>query len=162
MLGFYGRIDVLVNNAGAGYLGTLEVTLLEALRQTMDLSIFWVWRVTQAVFPSMRTAGIGRTISVSSLAGLDSLLVSDAYSAARFVLEGLMEGFVPVAKRFGINVSRIEPGLVDIGFAGVLQKVFFGSPQPAREVYVPMRGPYVARLSEMRAKVDRLQTMCLE
>lgn len=153
VLRVYGRIDVLVNNAGAGYLGTYEMTPLDALRQTMDLNFFGVWRVTQAVFPSMRTAGTGRIISVSSIAGLVGLLFFDAYSAAKFAVEGLMEGLAPVAKRFGISVSLIEPGLVYTGFSGVVQKVFFGSPQPAREVYLPMVGPYVDRMREMRAKV---------
>jgi len=151
----YGRIDVLVNNAGAGYLGTLEMTPFDALRQTMDLNFFGVWRVTQAVFPVMRTVRSGRIISVSSLAGLIGLPFFDAYSAAKFAVEGMMESLAPIAKRFGICVSLIEPGWVETGFASAVQKVFLGSPQPAREVYVPMLGPYIGRAREMSAKAGQ-------
>ncbi len=155
VLSAHGRIDVLVNNAGAGYLGSLEMTPLDALRQTMDLNFFGVWRVTQAVFPSMRSAGSGRIISVSSLAGLIGLPFFDAYSAAKFAVEGMMESLAPLAKRFGIHVSLIEPAWVDTGFAGAVQKVFLGSPQPAREVYASMLGPYVGKAREMSAKAGQ-------
>ena len=151
----YGRIDVLVNNAGAGYLGTLEMTPFDALRQTMDLNFFGVWRGTQAVFPSMRAAGSGRIITVSSVAGLVGLPFSDAYSAAKFAVEGLMESLAPVAKRFGISVSVVEPAFVNTGFSGAVQKLFISSAQPAREVYTPMLGPFIARARQMWDKTGQ-------
>jgi NAD(P)-dependent dehydrogenase (short-subunit alcohol dehydrogenase family) len=151
----YGRIDVLVNNAGAGYLGTLEMTPFDALRQTMDLNFFGVWRVTQAVFPSMRAAGSGRIITVSSVAGLVGLPFSDAYSAAKFAVEGLMESLAPVAKRFGISVSVVEPAFVNTGFSGAVQKLFISAAQPAREVYTPMLGPFIARARQMWDKTGQ-------
>lgn len=151
----HGRIDVLVNNAGAGYLGSLEMTPSDALRQIMDLNFFGVWRVTQAVFPSMRNSRSGRIISVSSIAGLIGLPFSDAYCAAKFAVEGMMESLAPVAKRFGIHVSLIEPGWVDTGFAGAVQKVFLTSLQPAREVYAPILGPYIGRVREMSTKTGQ-------
>src|SRR2546427_12536048 len=63
-----GRIDVLVNNAGAGFLGTLEQTSFDDLRRTFDANFFGVWRVTRAVLPATRAAGSGRTTSVTSIA----------------------------------------------------------------------------------------------
>jgi NAD(P)-dependent dehydrogenase (short-subunit alcohol dehydrogenase family) len=155
VLAAYGRIDLLLNNAGAGYLGALEMTPFEALRQTMDLNFFGVWRVTQAVFPSMRAAGSGRIITVTSVAGLIGLPFSDAYSAAKFAVEGLMESLAPVAKRLGISVSVVEPAFVNTGFSGAVQKSFFSSAQPAREAYIPMLGPFVARAREMWEKTGQ-------
>ncbi len=155
VLAAYRRIDLLLNNAGAGYLGTLEMTPFDALRQTIDLNFFGVWRVTRAIFPSMRTAGSGRIITVSSVAGLIGLPFSDAYSAAKFAVEGLMESLAPVAKRLGIFVSVVEPGFVSTGFSGAVQKLFFSSAQPAREAYIPMLGPFVARAREMGDKTGQ-------
>lgn len=70
VLNDFGRIDVLVNNAGGGYRGTLEQIPLKDLQYMMDVNFFSVARVTKAVFPSMRTARKGCIITVSSLAGL--------------------------------------------------------------------------------------------
>src|SRR5204862_4022361 len=73
----HGRIDVLVNNAGAGYLGTLEQIPNAALRRTMDINFFGVWRVTRAVLPVMRAAGSGRIITVSSVGGVVGQVFND-------------------------------------------------------------------------------------
>jgi len=77
----HGRIDLLVNNAGAGFLGTLEQTSDEAVRRAMDVNFFGVWRMTQAVLPSMRARGSGRIIAVSSIGGLVGQPFNDAYYA---------------------------------------------------------------------------------
>ncbi|NJK45075.1 MAG: SDR family oxidoreductase, partial [Pleurocapsa sp. SU_196_0] len=112
----HGRIDVLVNNAGAGHLGTLEQTSLEEAKRIMDVNFFGVWRVTQAVLPQMRAQGSGRIISVSSIGGLVGQPFNDAYCAAKFALEGAMESLAPVLARFGVAVSLIEPGAVNTAF----------------------------------------------
>ena len=116
MLERHGRIDVLVNNAGAGYLGSLEQTSLEEVQQVMDVNFFGVWRVTQAVMPTMRSQGSGRIISVSSIGGLVGQPFNDAYCAAKFAVEGAMESLAPVAARLGIFVSLIEPSPVNTEF----------------------------------------------
>ncbi|TMA93295.1 MAG: SDR family oxidoreductase, partial [Deltaproteobacteria bacterium] len=120
----HGRIDVLVNNAGAGFLGTLEQTSFEDLRRTMDINFFGVWRVTRAVLPAMRAARSGRIISVTSIGGLIGQPFNDAYCAAKFAVEGWMESLAPVVKRLGIHVSLIEPGPVNAAYIAGTQEAF--------------------------------------
>lgn len=139
----YGRIDLLVNNAGAGYLGTMEQTSMQDLQRTMEVNFFGVWRVTQAVFPSMRVAGSGRILTISSVGGLIGQPFNDAYCAAKFAVEGFMESLAPVAKRVGIDVCLIEPGPVNTNFVA---SVVAGLPEPEQELqatYGPMLQSYM-------------------
>lgn len=111
-LSTYGRIDVLVNNAGAGYGGTTEQTSIKDLRNVLEVNFVGVWRMTRAVLPHMREAKSGRIISVSSIGGLIGQPFNDAYCAAKFAVEGMMESLAPVLRGIGIHVSVIEPGPV--------------------------------------------------
>jgi NAD(P)-dependent dehydrogenase (short-subunit alcohol dehydrogenase family) len=111
-----GSIDLLVNNAGAGHRGTLEQLTSEELSQSMDLNFFGVARVTKAVLPAMRKARGGRVITVTSLNGIVALPFSDAYNAAKFAVEGLMESLAAVMREFGVSISVLEPGPVRTAF----------------------------------------------
>jgi NAD(P)-dependent dehydrogenase (short-subunit alcohol dehydrogenase family) len=111
-----GSIDLLVNNAGAGHRGTLEQLTIEELSQSMDLNFFGVARVTKAVLPAMRKARGGRVITVTSLNGIVALPFSDAYNAAKFAVEGLMESLAAVMREFGVSISVLEPGPVRTAF----------------------------------------------
>ncbi len=135
----FGAVDVLVNNAGAGYLGTTEQTPLADLQRVFDANFFGVWRVTQAVLPAMRQAGSGRIISVSSIGGLVAQPFNDAYCASKFALEGMMESLAPVVAKFGIRLSVIEPGPVHTAF---LENVS-GMNRP-EDAYTGMLGAYLA------------------
>ena len=112
----HGRIDVLVNNAGAGFLGSIEQTTDEDLRRVMGANFFGVWNMTKTVFPHMRAAGRGRIISVTSVGGLIGQPFNEAYCAAKFAVEGMMEGFAPLARRMGVAVSMVEPGPINTEF----------------------------------------------
>jgi len=127
----YGHIDLLINNAGAGYLGTLEQTPLTALQSTMDTNFFGVWRLVQAVLPSMRVAGTGRIITVTSVGGLIGQPFNDAYCAAKFAVEGFMESLAPVARRLGVTLTLIEPGPVNTEFVA---SVLAQAPPPSPEI----------------------------
>ncbi|WP_308468026.1 SDR family oxidoreductase [Rathayibacter soli] len=111
-----GRVELLVNNAGAGHRGTLEQLSMQELAQSMDLNFFGVARVTKAVLPGMREARAGRVITVTSLNGIVALPFSDAYNAAKFAVEGLMEGLATVMREFGVFISVLEPGPVQTAF----------------------------------------------
>ena len=112
----HGGIDVLVNNAGAGFLGSIEQTTNADLTRTMGINFFGVWNTTKAVFPHMRERGSGRIISVTSVGGLIGQPFNEAYCAAKFAVEGMMEGFAPLARRLGVSVSLIEPGPINTEF----------------------------------------------
>ncbi|NOK19129.1 SDR family oxidoreductase [Corallococcus carmarthensis] len=139
----HGRIDLLVNNAGAGYLATLEQTSEEALRRTMEVNFFGVWRVTQAVLPVMREQGSGRIISLSSIGGLVGQPFNDAYCAAKFAVEGFMESLAPVAARLGIHVSLVEPGPVHTEFVNNVRATGNGTQGNGPAVYGELLGRYM-------------------
>jgi len=155
VLARHGRIDVLVNNAGAGFLGTMEQTSQEALRQTMEVNFFGVWRVTQAVFPAMREARSGRILTVTSIGGLIGQPFNDAYCAAKFACEGFLESLAPVAKRLGIHVSNIQPGPVNTEFVASVLAKQTGEPSPGDAIYRPMLAGYMAGSSEVFAKMGQ-------
>lgn len=155
----HGRIDVLVNNAGSGFLGTLEDTSLQEVTDVMDVNFFGVWRVTQAVFPLMRAAGSGRVISISSVGGLIGQPFNDAYCAAKFAVEGMMESLAPVAKRLGVHVSLIEPGPVNTQFvASVRQKREHPDAGAGVAAYSAMRDSYLAATEQVFAAVGQTGT----
>jgi NAD(P)-dependent dehydrogenase (short-subunit alcohol dehydrogenase family) len=152
VLGDYGRIDLLVNNAGSGFLGTLEETTFEQLTQVMDVNFYGVWRVTEAVFPHMRRAGSGRIVTNTSIGGLIGQPFNDAYCAAKFAVEGFMESLAPVASRLGIRVSIVEPGPVNTEFVStVREKLGQAEPTEARAAYATMRESYLAASSQVFA-----------
>lgn len=147
----HGRIDVLVNNAGAGYLGSLEQTSAEDLRRTMETNFFGVWRVTQAIFPLMRAARSGRILTVTSIGGLIGQPFNDAYCAAKFAVEGFMESLAPVAKRLGVQLSIIEPGAINTSFVDSVQALRSESTQELPEKYGQMVESYLAMTQQVFA-----------
>jgi NAD(P)-dependent dehydrogenase (short-subunit alcohol dehydrogenase family) len=152
----YGRIDLLVNNAGSGFLATMEETSFEELTQVMDVNFYGVWRVTAAVYPRMRAAGSGRIITNTSVGGLVGQPFNDAYCAAKFAVEGFMESLAPVAQRLGIHVSLVEPGPVNTEFvASVQEKRADVSARGAAAVYSTMRESYLSATSQVFATIGQ-------
>ncbi|KQR52362.1 short-chain dehydrogenase [Leifsonia sp. Leaf336] len=111
----YGRLDALLNNAGAGHLGTIELESVEAVRAVMEVNFFGVVALTKAFLPLLR-ASSGRVVSVSSVGGVVGQPFNEAYCAAKFAVEGFMESLTPVAATVGVRVSVIEPGAVTTEF----------------------------------------------
>jgi NAD(P)-dependent dehydrogenase (short-subunit alcohol dehydrogenase family) len=151
----YGRIDLLVNNAGAGYVGALEQTSPEALRRTMEINFFGVWRMVQAVFPLMRVAGAGRIITVTSIGGLIAQPFNDAYCAAKFAVEGFMESLAPLAQRLGISVSLIEPGAVNTGFVAAVRETSAPLAPELQAAYGPLLDAYIAASMQVFSTVGQ-------
>jgi len=108
-------IDVLINNAGVGYMGTVEDLNLEDWRRQFETNFFGVVRVTQAILPHMRERRRGRILMMSSVAGLVTAPVQGAYSSSKHALEGLSNALRYEVYPFGIEVVLIEPGYIVTG-----------------------------------------------
>jgi len=106
----FGRIDVLVNNAGNFYAGFFEELSPEQVRQQVDTLLFGPMNVTRAVLPVMRQQKAGLVLTVSSTAGLSGGLFLSAYAAAKFGVEGWMESLAPEVAAYGIRTMLVVPG----------------------------------------------------
>lgn len=111
----YGRLDALLNNAGAGHVGTVELESLEEIRAVMEVNFFGVVSVTQAALPLLRESG-GRVVTVSSVGGVVGQPFNEAYCAAKFAVEGFLESLTPVAATLGVRATIVEPGAVTTEF----------------------------------------------
>jgi NAD(P)-dependent dehydrogenase (short-subunit alcohol dehydrogenase family) len=135
---------VLVNNAGAGYVGTIENVSMEDMRRVMETNYFSVVAMTKAAMPHLRASG-GRVISVSSVGGAVGQPFNEAYCAAKFAVEGFLESLAPVAATVGVLVSIIEPGPVTTEFVnnvGVDISAMFAAAGP----YLPAMQGYLDRV----------------
>jgi len=106
-----GRIDTLINNAGAGMVKPAEFAKEADIQWAMDVNFMGVVRCTQAVLPYMREAGNGHIINISSVGGLVGQPFSEIYCAAKFAVEGFVESLASyVTPGFGVKFTNIEPG----------------------------------------------------
>ncbi|MFP4473256.1 MAG: SDR family NAD(P)-dependent oxidoreductase [Candidatus Omnitrophota bacterium] len=106
----FGRIDILINNAGIIIGGFFEDLTQDEIRQVMETNFFGVQNVTRAVLPLMRPQGAGKIINISSISGQYASPAFGAYNASKWALEGFSESLYFELKPFGIDVVLIEPG----------------------------------------------------
>jgi NAD(P)-dependent dehydrogenase (short-subunit alcohol dehydrogenase family) len=106
----YGRIDVLVNNAGRSHVGAAEETTDAELRALFDVQVFGPAALIRAVLPHMRARRSGAIVQLSSMGGQLSFAGFSAYSATKFALEGLSEALAEEGRPLGIKVLIVEPG----------------------------------------------------
>ncbi len=106
----FGRIDVLVNNAGFGLLGAIEESSDADVRRMYDTNVFGLLNITRAVLPVMRTQRAGHIINMSSLGGYRSAAGFGAYCSTKFAVEGLTEALRAELKPLGIHATVVEPG----------------------------------------------------
>jgi len=105
----FGRVDVVINNAGTGVFGAVEETTEQAARDLIDANFFGTLWITQAALPIMRAQGNGHILQLSSALGIYSFPTVGIYSASKFAVEGLGEALAGEVKEFGIKVTLIEP-----------------------------------------------------
>ena len=106
----FGRIDVLVNNAGFGTFGAVEEISEEQLRRQFEVNVFGTFHVTQAVLPTMREQGSGHILQISSVSGVVTFPYQGAYASSKWAVEGLTEVLAQEVRGFGIKVTLVEPG----------------------------------------------------
>lgn len=104
-----GRIDILINNAGYGYLGAIENVPMAEARRQLDVNLFGLASLTQKVLPHMRAQGGGKIINISSVAGKVAIAYGGWYNVSKFAVEGFSDALRIEAKPFGIDVVLIEP-----------------------------------------------------
>lgn len=106
----FGRIDVLVNNAGYGLLGAFEELSVAAIERQFATNVFGVFAVTRGVLPIMRAQRSGRLINISSVAGVEGYDGSSLYCATKFAMSGWSESLAHELARFNIKVTCVYPG----------------------------------------------------
>jgi len=117
-LSHFGRIDVLINNAGYGVVGALEETSDEQLRALMDTNFFGALAVICAALPTFRAQRFGAIVNISSMGGQLSFAGFSAYSASKFALEGASEALAQEMAPFNVKVLIVEPGQFRTDLAG--------------------------------------------
>ena len=124
----FGRLDVLVNNAGYGDLASIEDTSFEQLRAQIETNLFGVINVTKAAIPIMRRQGAGHIIQFSSVGGRVGPIGRGAYAAAKWGVEGFSEVLANEVGPFGVKLTIIEPGGFRTDFAGSSSSIDEGNP----------------------------------
>jgi NAD(P)-dependent dehydrogenase (short-subunit alcohol dehydrogenase family) len=138
----FGRIDVLVNNAGIGFVSALEEMSIAELRSVMETMFFAPAVLTRAVVPRMRAQGSGAIVQISSQGGQVTAPGYAAYCAAKFALEGLSEAVAAEVAPFGLRVLIVEPGSFRTGLLG-----------PSLHATAPM-AEYEATVGATRAYIE--------
>jgi len=131
-----GEIDVLINNAGMAYIGTVEDMAMADYRQQFETNFFGTIRVTQAVVPRMRERRSGHILMMSSVSGLVTPPAQGAYSASKHAIEGLSNALRLEMYPFGVKVILIEPGYIVTNIQNIAEELL----QPYREKVES--GPY--------------------
>ncbi|KVD17415.1 oxidoreductase [Burkholderia ubonensis] len=106
----FGRVDVLVNNAGFGLLGAVEESADKDVRRMYDTNVFGLLNVTRAVLPTMRANRSGHVINISSIGGYRAAAGFGVYSSTKFAVEGITEALHAELKPLGVHATVVEPG----------------------------------------------------
>ena len=114
----FGRIDVLVNNAGVGSTGAAEEFSITQTQDIFDINVYGVMRTTKAVLPHMRDQGHGRIINVSSLSGFVPSPFMTVYVATKHAVEGYSQSLDHEVREYGVRALLVEPGPINTPFAG--------------------------------------------
>jgi NAD(P)-dependent dehydrogenase (short-subunit alcohol dehydrogenase family) len=124
----FGKIDVLVNNAGYGHLGFFEETTEQDVQAQYATNVFGLFNVTRAVLPAMRAARSGRIFNLSSLAGMRGNDFASLYCSSKFAVEGFSESLAKEVAPFGIFVTIVAPGPFRTDFLSRESLRFGGKP----------------------------------
>jgi NAD(P)-dependent dehydrogenase (short-subunit alcohol dehydrogenase family) len=141
----FGRLDVVVNNAGYGLFGMIEELTEQQLRDQLETNLFGAFRVTRAVLPILRAQRGGHIIQISTIGGVAAFPSLGGYHASKWALEGFTESLAQEVAGFGIKVTLVEPGGYATDWAG--SSAVHAQPDPA---YQPIRDAMAARAGGAR------------
>lgn len=159
MLAEAGQIDVLVNNAGAGFVRTLEQATEAEIDWVLDVNLKGVMRCTKAVLPAMRAARSGRVVTISSIGGLVGQPFNEIYCAAKFGVEGFIESLATyTGPAFGIHFTLVEPGGIASDFNANAMKQFTAGGGMRQDEYLPLLQTYVAGVQARAGQGGSYQT----
>jgi NAD(P)-dependent dehydrogenase (short-subunit alcohol dehydrogenase family) len=144
----FGRLDVVVNNAGYGLFGMVEEISEQELRDQLEVNLFGVLHVTQAVLPVLREQGAGHIVQISTIGGVAAFPELGGYHASKWGLEGLSESLAQEVASFGIKVTLIEPGSYTTDWGG--SSAVHAAPLPQ---YEPLRRLRAERSKSLPANV---------
>lgn len=156
----FGKIDVLINNAGYGLFGPFESATHDVIERQFQTNVFGVFAVTRAVLPNMRERAAGVIINVASLTGLIAMPLYSLYAASKFAVVGFSESLSHELAPLGIRVKVIAPGAVATDFSGrSLARTFDGDGGPyadsirkVTDVFAANRGTSNASTPEQLAQ----------
>ncbi len=146
----FGRLDVLVNNAGFGFAGAIEEAGTEEVREVFEANFFGALRITQAALPLFRGQRSGHIVQVSSHGGFKAFPGFGIYNATKFALEGFSEALAAEVSPLGIRVTIVEPGPFRTGFAGTS----FRQARNRIEDYQPTAGAFRERMKAVDGKQE--------
>jgi NAD(P)-dependent dehydrogenase (short-subunit alcohol dehydrogenase family) len=138
----FGRLDIVVNNAGYGHFGFIEELSEKDARDQLETNVFGALWITQAALPYLRAQGSGHIIQVSSIGGITAFPLVGIYHASKWALEGFSQALAQEVAPFGIHVTLIEPGGFDTDWSG---------PSSKRSVELPDYAELHRQVDEMRA-----------
>jgi short-subunit dehydrogenase len=147
----FGRIDALVNNAGYGVRGPIEIVPLEDIRRNFETNVFSLIGLSQMVIPIMRKQGSGRIVNISSVAGRIARPLSSVYDSTKHALEAISDGMRGELAPFRIKVVIVEPGFILTEFLQVSSDV--SRPVTERE------SPYSRFFASFNQGTDRMRRM---
>ena len=150
-LGKFGRIDALVNNAGYGTRGPLELVPVELIRRNFETNLFSLVALTQLVVPHLRERGSGRIVNIGSVAGRIARPLSSIYDSTKHALEAITDGLRGELAPFGVEVVLIRPGFILTEFVDTANRV--SGP------VIENAGPYAPYLGGFRAGYERMQKL---
>lgn len=145
----FGRIDGLVNNAGYGTRGPVEIVPVAAIRKNFETNVFSLVALTQLVLPPMRERGDGCIVNIGSVAGKIARPLSSIYDSTKHALEALTDGLRGELKPFGVRVTLIRPGFI--------LTEFVDAADAASTEIIENAGPYAPYLGGFRVGYDKLR-----
>jgi NAD(P)-dependent dehydrogenase (short-subunit alcohol dehydrogenase family) len=114
----FGRLDVIVNNAGYGHFGMVEEVSEQEIRAQLETNVLGALWITQAALPFLREQGSGHILQVSSIGGISAFMTTGAYHASKWALEGLSQSLAQEVAGFGVKVTLIEPAGYSTDWSG--------------------------------------------